>query len=325
MRVGSIVFATDQGLGILAKSFFDNDVLTDVLVLRHGRRPEHEEWFPSCTRVGDVRRLKDHLDWFLSLDALLCFETPFDWDLFNLLRGKVKTVLMPMHECMPAVLPSLPDLMLCPSELDLRCYGGRYCAGRFLPVPVDVPWRKRERAEVFVHRSGNGSFYDRNGTQTLLQAMKYVKSPIKLVLQSQIPVENVPNDPRIDYRLGTIPYSQLWDDGDVFVFCERFNGLCLPLQEARAAGMLVIAGDRFPINTWLPKESLVMVSDIEIKRISPMCCEFDSAVYSPVDVADIIDWWFARDISSYSLSGKDWAESVSWDSLKEKYLDVLGE
>ena len=40
----------------------------------------------------------------------------------------------------------------------------------------------------------------------------------------------------------------------MFVFPEKFNGLSLPLQEARAAGMLVLATDRFPMNTWLPRE-----------------------------------------------------------------------
>ena len=30
MKVGSIVFATNSGLGILAKDFYDNDIITDT-------------------------------------------------------------------------------------------------------------------------------------------------------------------------------------------------------------------------------------------------------------------------------------------------------
>lgn len=348
MRVGSIVFATDQGLGILAKSFYDAGVLTDVLVLRHGRRTEHDDWFPGCTRVGDVRRLRDYMDWFLSLDALLCFETPFDWELFNLLRGKVRTVLCPMHECMPAVLPSYPDVMVCPSLLDLqwaqRAFdGSRHVDCRFIPVPVGVLCRRRERAEVFVHNAGNGGLRGRNGTKELIEAFNYVESPIKFILRSQERLNVIPFDEvdsggndgvrwggtgrignvRLIYWGGTAPADTLWTEGDVFVFPEKFNGLSLPLQEARAAGMLVMSTDRFPMNTWLPREPLIPVSDTRRTRIAPHLAEYDEAVVDPRDIARKIDEWYGKDISGYSEQGRLWAMENSWEKLKPLYMNVL--
>lgn len=277
MRVGSLVFATEQGLGILAKSFFDAGVVTDVMAVRHGRRPEREDWYPSYSRIHSLKEDAGSIRKFCNeVDVMLFFETPFDWTLLDYCRGiGVKTVLMPMYECMPKVLPAQPDLFLCPSLLDLSYYpstdpstqsGKRMgydpdgVSSRYLPIPVEQRWYQRDRAEIFVHNAGHGGLKGRNGTQQFLEAIQYVKSDAKFVLRVQdreFAVEKQLLD-RIKDRLmieGTLPYDRLFLNGDVFVFPERFNGLSLPLQEARAAGMLVMATDRFPMNIWLPGEA----------------------------------------------------------------------
>jgi hypothetical protein len=53
--------------------------------------------------------------------------------------------------------------------------------------------------------------------------MKYVKSPIKLIIRSQLPLDKIrgekielTNDPRIEIRVGQ--FSDIWEEGDVFVF-----------------------------------------------------------------------------------------------------------
>src|SRR5262245_44007626 len=121
MKVGSLVFATDQGLGYLAKDFFDNGVVTDAMMVAHGRREEHPEWFPGCGRLGSLSDKHRTREFCRHQDLMLFFETPFDWELISFCREeKIPTVIMPMHECMPAQIPAQPDLWLCPSELDLR-------------------------------------------------------------------------------------------------------------------------------------------------------------------------------------------------------------
>ena len=337
MNVGSVVFRTDQGLGYLARDFFDHGVITHPLVLVHGRRPEHPEWYPADvphlpTHRGP-RSLEVFRDWLRErgITHFLALETPFNWEFFDVCREVgVRSVLMPMHECEPDPMPSLPDLFLCPSELDLRWAEGRPSVPRtFLPVPVpdDVPWRRRGRVRTFVHNAGNGGMLARNGSGDVLRAMEYVRSPARLIVRSQellADLRTYRSSPQIDWRVGaSVPFVDLWTEGDAFLFPEGFNGLSLPLQEARAAGMLVMAGDRFPMNAWLPREPLIPVKEYRRERIAGHLSWYDRAVYDPRDIAAKIDEWYDRDASEHSERGRDWADATSWKVLFPRYQAAL--
>lgn len=321
-RIGTIAYATNQGLGILAKSFWDNGVLTDLLVLRHHcRQSFHEEWYPGSSvidaRALDYGRLFAFVE---KLDTLLVFETPYFWPVVAHARDHgVKTALMTMYECTPATLPVKFDLILCPSDLDHE----HFPEGVRVNVPVSEPWRKRRKAEVFVHNSGHGGLHGRNGTAELLQAIPLVRSQdVRFLIRSQDPLNIPTNDPRCLVSIGSFPREELFATGDVFVFPEKFNGLSLPLQEAHAAGMLVMATDRFPMNRWLPNEPLIPVDYYVGDRIGG-CIPFQSAVVDPEDIAEAIDEWYGRDISWYSDQGLKWAGENSWEALKPRYLELL--
>lgn len=323
MKVGSMVYATDQGLGILAKSFFDNGILTEVCVVRHGRRPEHDEWYPSSPRLYSLSKAVERAyEMCASVDVMLFFETPFLWELIPFCREvKTKTILMPMYECMPTRWPYQPDLVLNPSHLDQRYFPD----GVHLPVPVSVPWKKREKAEVFVHNAGHGGLRGRNGTKEVMEAWQYVKTPSRLHVRGQVQNMSEPLDPRVSYTVENLPYNELFTRGDVFLFPEKFNGLSLPLQEARASGMLVMGGRRFPITEWLPNEPLIPPEGYVSGRISGRCNTFEEAVYNPKTIAQWVDRYYLTDISGYSESGREWAEAMSWEVLGPKYKQLLME
>jgi hypothetical protein len=305
-KVGAVVLATDQGLGYLAKSYFDHGLIDYVYIHPHSSRTNHYEWYPA------ERTLSEPADLF-KCDTIVFFEEPFHWKLIPQARERgITTVLMVMYECTRNPLPYVPDVILCPSSLDLQYYPD----GKLHTVPVEVPWRQRNRAHTFVHNAGNGGLGGRNGTREVIEAWKHVQSPAKLILRSQIPVEA--DDPRIEVRVGQ--FDDIWDEGDVFIFPEKFNGLSLPLQEAYASGMLVMAGDRFPINTWLPKEPLIPVEEYVKDRIS---VEFESARYNPLVIGRKIDEWYGKDISEYSRRGKEWAESNTWKVVDKSIFDPI--
>ena len=327
MRVGTICYATDQGLGILAKSFYDNGVVTDVLMLHHNSRPTHLEWYPGSKVItskdlnvaGFSQRIVEFLK---NVDVMLFFETPFDWSLIPYCQKRnIKTVLMPMHECMPKTLPYEPDFFICPSALDFDAFPRNSV---MLPVPVSEPWNLRMTADVFVHNAGHLGLNGRNGTAELLQAIPLVKSDdVKFIIRSQEPISWTIRDPRVEIRLGTVKKEDLYKRGDVFVFPEKFNGLSLPLQEATASGMAVMCLDRYPVNTWLHKDPLVPVKEYRKSRVSSRCLEFDEAVVDPAELAKNIDKWHGREITHLSLYGREWAERTSWKALKQKYLEAL--
>lgn len=307
MKVGCVCLATDQGLGYLAKSFYDHGIVHKVVIQPHSRRPSHPEWY----RKEDIISNYD-LNY---MDAVIFFETPFNWNLIPQLKlWKVKTIFMPMYEC-TGELKYQPDLIWNPSDLDQQ----RYPSGTRVTVPASVPWKLRETAKVFVHNAGNGGLGGRNGTKEVIEAMQYVKSPVRLILRSQEPVYGA-DHPKIDLRIGQVSEEELWSEGDAFLFPERFNGLSLPLQEAYASGMLVMAGDRFPMNQWLPREPLIPVDHYTTEKIA---CQFECAHYDPKVIAHTIDLWYGKDITDFSIRGKVWAELNSWEKLKPVYEEQI--
>ena len=306
--IGAVILATEQGLGYLAKDFYDAGLIDIVYINPHSTRKNHNEWYDNTADT-----FQELLD---KCDTVMFFETPFDWSYILQARAKgVKTVLMPMYECTNYPLIYQPDVVLAVSDLDSQYYPD---AERInVPVPKGIKWKQRDRAKVFVHNAGNGGLGGRNGTKELLEAMEYVKSPIKLIIRSQVKIEEI-EDPRIEYRIGT--FDDIWEEGDVFIFPEKFNGLSLPIQEAYASGMVIMCGDRFPMNTWLPTEPMIPVKSYRKERIA---VEFDYAEFSPEDIAKTIDEWYDKDIIELSRQGKEWGEQNSWKVLLDKYKEIL--
>lgn len=308
-RKGIVVYATEQGLGRQAKSFYDNGLVSEVFCHPHSKYENHYEWYPNRSKTYDEFLSKIDEVWFL--------ETPFDWEYFLKAREKeIRTVLFLMYEC--SRLPYIPDQLVGGSIME-RIHFGDNVKVVNVPAPKEIPWKLREKAQVFIHNAGHGGLGGRNGTKELLDAMKYVKSPIKLIIRSQFPIKEI-NDNRVEYRIGDFDYKTLFDEGDVFIYPDKFGGSCLPLQEAHSAGMLVMASDRLPSNTWLPKEPLIPIKGYKKERISEKT--FDSAIVDPQDIAKTIDLWYNRDITEYSLLGKKWAEENSWEKLKPLYEKI---
>ena len=312
---GAIVLATNQGLGYLAKDFFDNGIIDRVLIKSHSLRENHPEWY------GDKGKWlnSENYDWFFEgLKAVVYFEEPFEWKLLLEARKRgIKNVLVPMYECTRFPFPYEPDVILCPSLIEMDLYRGKNTI--LSQIPVKENWKLRKRARVFVHNAGNGGLGGRNGTKELIEAMKYVKSPIKLIIRSQS-LDLTCNDPRVEIRKGNFDHKELYKEGDVFIFPEKFNGLSLPIQEAYASGMPIMSSNRFPFNTWLPNELLIPVKGYIKSTISVV---FDNATIDPKDIASTIDAWYDKDITKFSLIGKEWGNKNNWQNLKKFYEDNI--
>lgn len=360
MKTVSPIFATWQGLGVMAQDYYRNSLITHPVIVRHGRHENHLEWYPDGTPViADLKRdtTKVMTDVLKGADLFLALETPFDWSLIPLCRQMgVKTVISPNHECMPAKIPHQPDLWLCPSLLDFEwacrqanhqspprkilevsrdasvVFHGHGPDIWFLPVPVDVDrvkYRERTEAKVFVHNAGHGGLKGRNGTAEVLAALRYVESGADFVVRSQSPIvgngglSTTRGGGSIRYITGTQPYDTLYDEGDVFLFPEGFNGLSLPLQEAAAAGMLIMAGARWPMTAWLHDDPLIPVHHYSRERIGPPYSEYERAHYDPRAIAAKVDEWYGRDIAEYSRVARQWAEENSWGVWGPVYRGLL--
>ncbi len=304
---GAVIYATNQGLGIQAKTFYDNGIFQKAFVQKHSSYENHYEWYPD--RVDSFEELLN------TCDKIIFFEIAFDWKYIIRARERgVKTIFFLMYECTHNPLPYFPDVLVGGSVME-REYFGDSVKVINVPVPNHLKWRKRTVAKTFVHNAGHGGLCGRNGTKELIEAIKYIKSPIKLIIRSQVPIQQY-EDPRVEYRIGDFPYESLFEEGDVFVYPDKFGGSCLPLQEAYASGMAIMASDRHPSNLWLPKEILIPIQGYKKERAYSVV---DSAIVSPQEIARQIDKWYNQDITSFSLQGKAWAKENSWAKLKKQY------
>jgi len=327
--VGSMVYATKSGLGILGKLLYDSKIIDKVFVAQHSKFESHLEWYRTEDIILSVDEFLDSIDTLLLLEAPI--PDPFDWSVVQRAKYKgKKIVLMPMYESTPRQNLFLVDKIICPSLLDLEYYED-YDA-EFIPVPSsrDIQWKLREKADVFVHNVGHGGIFSRNGTVEIIEALPLIKSNIKLIIRIQPDanselltlVDNI-TDKRVEVVKQHVPFSELWSVGDVFLFPEKFNGLSLPLQEAHAAGMLVMAGDRHPINTWLPREPLIPVGGYFNTDLPWIGIKIKNALIQPQAIAETIDKWAGKDIMSQSIDGRAWAIENSGEVLKPRYDEIL--
>lgn len=335
IRVGTVCYATSQGLGHLAKSFFDAGVITDVMVFRHphGDRPSIMDWYPEGTlelthRPFSGEKIERFLD---DLDVMLFFETPFDWNFANRCRERgVKTAIIPMYEWFLQHPPHQFDLFINPSLLDQYYFSH----GTYIPIPVEdsIHWYLRKNAIKFLHNAGNIGSRNHKGTQELLRAMQYVQSPIQLTVRCQDKkglhrlIESAPgvqHDGRIEFVFHEVPREYLFTDHDVYIAPEKYNGLSLPLQEAFASGLMVMTTNRFPTNQWLPCDPLIPPSGSRKAQTMRGHLEFEESIVEPETIAKAIDEWYGKDISLYSNRGLTFKNESSWELLKPRYLDAL--
>lgn len=325
MIIGSIGYSTYQGLGLLLKDFYDNGIVQVVYNYLHPSRDSYPSWYGN-NYVCELNYYdeKQVLKFLKEIDILFILETPFRWEIVDIAkRMGIKFVMMPMHECTPQILPIIPDGIINPSHLDQE----NYPLGTYIPVPIPsrVVWHQRTKIQTYVHNAGHLGMRGRNGTKELLEAVKLSEKPYKLLVRGQEELARIAHtfkDPRVVFEVGTLPFDKLWSTGDAFIFPERFNGLSLPLQEARAAGMYVMCQDRFPMNEWLPIEGLIPVGYERVDRIGDGCPYIDS-IPSPEYIAKKLDACYGRDITQYSYNGKVWAERTSWSVLRPVYLQYF--
>ena len=322
--VGAIGFACHSGLGHLLRDFHRNGVVQHVIVISHPHYKNYPEWYP------DLHRLPDRERFLAQIETLLLFENGLDWNTVRRAKAQGKRiVLIPNYEYTPYPMPIEPDLVLCASLLDVDFYKSKYKT-HFLPIPVSIPWRRRERALTYVHNAGHGGYDWREGTPELLEAMQYVDKPLRLIVRFQ-PGEHRTvdlfregcNDPRVEMSFAEREDEEcLWEQGDVCVAPQKYNGMSLPLQEAFASGMLVMTTNRYPMNTWLPKGPMFDHDGTE-RHKGRLAVEIDRCILSPRKIAAEMDDWYDCDISTFSDRGREWGAEHSWDALKPKYEEVL--
>lgn len=331
-KLGLIARSDNSGLGTLSLEFYENlkPYIGKIVIVQNGVYKSFPERFPGA-RVTHRELSSEDIDWLLEgVDSILTFETPYSDRLFREAKKRgVRSILIPMYECTPSFSAiGHPDLILCPSKLDLDFYKPekKHTEVKYLPIPVNrkrLSFNQKRRAKTFLHNAGHGGLAERNGTNELLAAIPMVQSDVKFIINTQRKINY--SHPKVEMRVGNVlNYWDLWRDGDVFVFPHKFDGLSLPIQEALSVGMPVLSTAIYPFTTFLPNEWFFNPDQVIQTKVSgTMNQQIDFAIVRPEEVAKKIDEFADKDIREDSMTANRIASGFDWNRLREDYRKLI--
>lgn len=329
MRIGTIGYRTKTGLGYQVKSYVKHLPVTKVMVvnLNGYNGIPLTDWYPDAVTVNGYPR-EDHLSDFLKdIDVVLLAETPLNYNLYQIARDRgIKTAVVANWEFWDYYLnPQFPkpDLLIMPSVWRLEeakqwaNENGVRCVQIHHPVDrEEFPFRERH-TKSFIHIAGNPAVHDRNGTWTTLQAMP----DVTVITQNDNLATHIKRKYRNARVLSSISEPQaMYEYSDILVFPRRYGGNCLPLNEALSSGMPAIMPDISPNNHLLPKEWLVPAR--QDGHFTPRT-KVDLYSVDPNALREKIEWFKTCNIAEESRKADKIAETISWDTLRPKYMEAL--
>lgn len=328
-RLGLVTRCDDSGLGSLSQDFYKY-LEPDKVLTVYGKYNNHPERYAGAIVCNQgMPSLQQIKDFIRDIDVLITFETPYNWNLISEAKKVgVRTIIIPNYEWTTNNPPVEPDLWLCPSKLDLKIFKEEGRTADYLPIPIDrtkIPFKLRTVAEKFVFNNGHGGSLGRNSAKEMVEAIARIpaSSGAEFIIRSQVNIDSMIRLPHMRFEFGETPKDKLFEEGDVFVFPHKFDGLSLPIQEAMAAGMPVITTDFFPFNEILPKELLFPYDDKAKAKLDEDTREIDLHLIYTRDLASKITSFIGKDITALSQKMNEIAESYSWFTLKDKYVELL--
>lgn len=345
MKLGLVARADCRGLGHQTWEFHramqpDRTLVVDMGPLARGF-PLHPEWYPDGRvtafdghRFPDDDDLKRFLD---GLDVVFSAETPYDHRLCEWARdGGTAVVVQANPEFFGwATDPTRPT----PTAFwNPTCWRTEHLPPGTEVVGVPVALDRFERLAspgdaahknditTFLHVVGHSAMADRAGTRSVMMALRRVRCPMRVVFVTQdrrLPSFAHPRHVRVERRLGGVTdYWNLYDGADVLVAPRRYGGLCLPAQEAMAAGLAVVMTDVEPQRSTWP---IVPVTARPAGSIRTQAGDVGLVQADPVALAAVMDS-LAEDrelLRTHREASTAWAATHSWDAMKPEYSERL--
>ena len=344
MKLGMIVRADNTGLGNqtyeLTQMLNPYKIMIIDFTSYNGNR-QNFEWYAErdytiCKGFPTDEEMNNFLE---DIDVLLSCETFYNDDTPTLARTKgVKTYLQYNYELFGNLKPerkSLADVLISPSPWMIEKVHKRFsnkAMVSYLPPPTRPELFERaleinmsKDHKRILHIAGKAAANDRNGTDSVIEMMKYSKADFELVIKSQTEIDSRRLDSRITVEIDNIKNRQdMYAGFDAMILPRRYAGLCLPMNEALLSGLPVFMTDISPNNIILPKEWLTDSEELGILRLA-----------APVLYYNVNPSKFAQNIDAYvNLNDKTSIKQKAFDigyksfapkALKSKYLEILGQ
>lgn len=318
---------TDRGLGIQTLAMYNNlhpdaTLIIDVPTSGFPGRIENygnETWKVTLNAEGpglpeDVVR-----DWWTGLDVVVTVETFYDWRLIEWAKADgVRTVVHCNPEFWMKTNPQ-PDVWWYPTPWRID----KLPPGVLLPVPVEerpvTALPADEGAFKIMHVAGN-AMEDRNGTHTVINAMRQIRHGIDLTLYHQTAIPRAQH-PAISVIKNVPDRWDMYADHHALVLPRRYGGLCLPVQEAMACGLAVFMTDCSPNLNW----PVVPLSSDLSKTVRMQTGPVETYEASPPLLANLLKHYAnnRKGLAEHQAHSRCWANLNRWSVLKEMYYAEL--
>lgn len=209
-----------------------------------------------------------------------------------------------------------------------------------IPVPVPVAMDRWEdpatraapghegNALRVVHVAGHRAAMDRNGTLILCDALRYCRERIHVTIRTQdrdCPhPAGLPGNVTAEVHLMTDdPYWMAPAGHHVLAMPRRYGGLCLPVQEALAAGCAVVMSDVEP-NRWWPIVPVAGGRGPAFNAPAGEIATFNTNAEALARELDLL----ARErglLAGWQDAARLWAWRYSWERWAPLWRDLLAE
>lgn len=345
MKLGIIARCDNTGLGNQTRELVKMLNPRKILVIDStffNKNKQNTEWYENydhtVTRAGFPKR-GEIVSFLNGLDVVLSCETFYSSLFVDMARDAgVKTVLQYNYEFLLNVEKkdeSLPDVLLAPSLWNfdrIQTMFGDKTRLIYLPPPTDIKLFDKARNENMskshkriLHVAGKKAARDRNGTDTVLEMLRYSSEDYNLVITSQTEVESRPRDGRLSILHNNVKNREdLYYGFDLMILPRRYAGLCLPMNEALISGVPVFMTNISPNNIVLPQDWLINVEKITEFRAKSVVDVYDG---DPKQLAKLVDNYIGMS-KKEQLKIKQQALDIgisnySQEVLKDKYLELF--
>jgi glycosyltransferase involved in cell wall biosynthesis len=342
MRIGIITRSDNTGLGNQTKELVDMLKPNKILLIDStpfNQNPQHPEWYSeySCIKTTGFPTLQQIKLFLNEVDVVISCETFYDQNFVRYAQRRgVKTILQYNYELfgnLAATNLPVPDVLLSPSvwHIDhVKKLFGKQSKVIHLPPPTN-PLTFSGAKEInlsknhnrILHIAGKKAAKDRNGTNTVLDMLKYSKADYELVIRSQSEIETNVKDSRLTIEIGNPDNREdMYAGFDAMVLPRRYAGLCLPMNEALISALPVFMTDIPPNDYILPKEWLVESSLISLFRTKVRIELFEA---NKEKLANQIDEYVNnKNKNEYKEKAYQIGiDNFSPDNLLDKYLEVI--
>jgi len=347
MRLGIIARSDNTGLGYQTKQLTDMLKPNKVMLIDfspHNNNKQHPEWYSEYD-VLNVLGIPDSrdIDRFLKdLDVVLSCETFYNNDeLILKARDKgIKTILQYNYELFGNLSKknmALPDVLLSPSLWnieDIHYKFGRKAKVFHLPPPTDVNIfnnakniNRSKTHNRILHIGGKRAAQDRNGTNTIVNMLRYSKANYQLVIRTQTKLDTEINDDRLilDYNDNENRES-MYVGFDAMVLPRRYAGLCLPMNESLLSALPVFMTNISPNNKVLPEKWLVESHLIDQFRAKTMIDVYEANLRK---LAELIDNYVELSDEQKIIEKEEALcigyENFAPENLLSQYLKIINE